>query len=289
MSSKQVINRMDVMRSYSSAFSRSAITDIIKYGDYSQLGWLYSEFGSKKDDVTSYGDYLKALYLEMVKNYRCEYVFKNELVGYIIKHYKKNNTVTYNELRVGKSIVDIAVFNGESSAFEIKTEFDSPRRLEKQLGDYQRLFDKCYVVVPAERVPDYIQCVDERIGVMSLSKSRTGIAIRTDREAVLNETIDSDLLISCLRTKEYEHVVKDYFGGLPDVSSYEMFDKCREMMMAIPNSVLKSAFCEMMKKRKANLEGLSDVPKELRQISLSLNLMPKEVSLLLNRLEKKLK
>ena len=113
MSSKQVINRMDVMRSYSSAFSRSAITDIIKYGDYSQLGWLYSEFGSKKDDVTSYGDYLKALYLEMVKNYRCEYVFKNELVGYIIKHYKKNNTVTYNELRVGKSIVDIAVFKDD--------------------------------------------------------------------------------------------------------------------------------------------------------------------------------
>ena len=289
MSSKQVKNRLDVLRSYSSAFSRSAIIDIIKYGDYRHLGWLYSEYGSKRDDVTNYGEYLKSLYLEMAKSYRCEYIFKNELVGYIIKHYKKTNTVTYNELRVGKSIVDIAVFNGESSAFEIKTEFDSPRRLEKQLNDYQRIFDKCYVVVPQEKVSDYIQCIDERIGVMSLSKSRKGIAIHTNRNALLNERIDSDLLISCLRTKEYERVVKDSFGDLPDVPSYEMYDKCKEMMRAIPNSVLKSSFCETMKKRKANLDGLADVPNELRQISLSLNLLPKDVSLLLNRLEKKLK
>lgn len=288
MSSKQVINRLDVLRSYSSAFSRSAITDIIKYEDYSHLGWLYSEFGSKRKSVASYGEYLKSLYLEMAKNYRCEYIFKNELIGYLIKHYKKTNTVTYNELKVGGSIVDMAVFNGESIAFEIKTEYDTPRRLEKQLDDYLRLFDKCYVVVPEEKGPDYIQCVDERIGVMSLSKSQKGITIRTNREAKVNETIDSDLLISCLRTKEYECVVKDYYGNLPEVSSYEMYEKCKEMMRTIPNSVLKSMFREMMKQRKASLQSLSVVPMELRQISLSLNLLPKDVSLLLNRLEKKI-
>ena len=288
MNSKQVINRLDMLRSYSSAFSRSAITDIIKYEDYSHIGWLYSEFGSKRKSVASYGEYLKSLYLEMANNYRCEYIFKNELIGYLIKHYKKTNTVTYNELKVGRSIVDMAVFNGESIAFEIKTEYDTPRRLEKQLDDYLRLFDKCYVVVPEEKVFDYIQCVDESIGVMSLSKSRKGMTIHTDREAMVNETIDSDLLISCLRTKEYERVVKDYYGNLPEVSSYEMYDKCKEMMRAIPNSVLKSRFREMMKQRKASLQSLSDVPMELRQISLSLNLLPKDVSLLLNRLEKKI-
>jgi len=279
---------LDVLRSYSSAFSRSAITDIIKYEDYSHLGWLYSEFGSKRKSVASYGEYLKSLYLEMAKNYRCEYIFKNELIGYLIKHYKKTNTVTYNELKVGRSIVDMAVFNGESIAFEIKTEYDTPRRLEKQLDDYLRLFDKCYVVVPEEKASDYIQCIDESIGVMSLSKSRKGITIRTNREAKVNETIDSDLLISCLRTKEYERVVKDYYGNLPEVSGYEMYDKCKEMMREIPNSVLKSMFREMMKQRKASLQSLSDVPMELRQISLSLNLLSKDVSLLLNRLEKKI-
>lgn len=288
MSSKQVLNRLDMLRSYSSAFSRSAITDIIKYGDYSRIGWLYSEYGSKQKSVASYGEYLKSLYLEMAKNYRCEYIFKNELIGYLIKHYKKTNTVTYNELKVGRSIVDMAVFNGESIAFEIKTEYDTPRRLEKQLDDYLRLFDKCYVVVPEEKASDYIQCVDERIGVMSLSKLRKGMTVHTDREAMVNETIDSDLLISCLRTKEYERVVKDYYGNLPEVSSYEMYDKCKEMMRAIPNSVLKSMFRETMKQRKANLQSLAVVPMELRQISLSLNLLPKDVSLLLNRLEKKI-
>lgn len=287
MSRKQVINKFDVLRSYSSAFSRNAITDIIKYQDYSYLRWLYSEFGSE-NSISNYGEYLKSLYLEMVKYYRCEYVFKNELVGYFIKYYKKTNTVTYNEFKVGKSIADIAVFNGESQAFEIKTDFDTPRRLEKQLTDYQKIFDKCYVVVPKERVQDYIHKVDKRIGVMSLSKSHRGITIHTIREAIANETIDSDLLISCLRTKEYERVVKDYYGSLPDVSSYEMYDKCKESMRAIPNSVLKTVFRETMKKRKADIQSLADVPNELRQITLSLNLQPRDISVLLNRLEKKI-
>lgn len=30
------------------------------------------------------------------------------------------------------------MFNGESKAFEIKTEYDTPRRLDKQMDDYKR-------------------------------------------------------------------------------------------------------------------------------------------------------
>jgi hypothetical protein len=43
-----------------------------------------------------------------------------------------------------------------------------------------------------------------------------------------------------------------------------------------------------MKKRKKDMLVLKNVPKELRQICLSMNLLPKDIDVLANRLEMKL-
>ncbi len=288
MVSKSSISQQDMLRNFSSAFSRSAITDIIKYEDYSYLNWLYSEYGDIKNRAKTYGEYLKSLYSALLNNYRCEYVYKNELIGHIVRHYKKTNTVAFNEFKVGDSIVDIALFNGESKAFEIKTEFDSPRRLEKQMGDYRKVFEKCYVVVPTEEIEDYSRCIDEEVGLLSLSKKSGGVTFQVCREAIPNETIDSDVLITCLRTKEYEQIIRDYYGDLPKVPDYDMYSECKKMMRAIPGKILRIALLELMKKRKKDMLVLKNVPKELRQICLSMNLLPKDIDVLANRLEMKL-
>lgn len=285
MASKSSIMQLDMLRDFSSAFSRSAITDIIKYEDYSYLNWLYSEYGDIKNRAKTYGEYLKSLYSALLNNYRCEYVYKNELIGYIVRQYKKTNTVAFNEFKVGDSIVDIALFNGESKAFEIKTEFDSPRRLEKQMGDYRKIFEKCYVVVPIEKVDDYARCVDDEVGLLSLSKNRGIVSFQEFRDAKPNETIDSDVLITCLRTKEYEQIIRDYFGFLPEVPDYDMYGECKKMMKVIPGKNLKTAFLELMKNRKKDMAVLRKAPKELRQVYLSLNLLPKDIDVLEDRLE----
>lgn len=288
MASKTSIKHLDMLRDFSSAFSRGAFTDIIKYEDYSYLNWLHSEYGSNKNEVVTYGEYLKSLYSEMLKNYRCEYVYKNELISHIVRQYKTTNTIAFNEFKVGDSIVDIALFNGESKAFEIKTEFDSSRRLDKQMRDYRKVFDKCYVVVPAEKIEDYAHCIDDEIGMLSLSKTRGRVIMQVFREATINETIDSDVLITCLRTKEYEQVIRDYYGELPKVPDYEMYEECKKIMRAIPKEKLKTSFLDLMKNRKKNIQVLLKVPKELRQIYLSMNLLPKDIDVLTDRLEMKL-
>lgn len=288
MVSKSSISQQDMLRNFSSAFSRSTITDIMKYMDYSYLNWLYSEYGNINNGIKTYGEYLKFLYSALLNNYRCEYVYKNELIGHILRHYKKTYTVAFNEFKVGDSIVDIALFNGESKAFEIKTEFDTPRRLEKQMSDYRKVFEKCYVVVPTEEIKNYSHCIDEEIGLLSLAKKRGGVTIQVCRDAIPNETIDSDVLITCLRTKEYEQVIRDYYGSLPKVPDYEMYGECKKMMRAIPGKNLKIAFLELMKKRKKDMLVLREAPKEFRQICLSMNLLPKDIDVLSNRLEMKL-
>ena len=119
------------LRSYSSAFSRHAFQDILLFDDFSHLNWLYrSEQNYLHGDT--YLDYFEWMYRCLVRGYRCEYVFKNEIVHHLIQRYKSKTSVIFNEFRVGKSVADLAFFNGESTAFEIKTEFDTDKRLVKQ-------------------------------------------------------------------------------------------------------------------------------------------------------------
>ena len=79
--------------------------------------------------------------IQLIKEYRNEYIFKNTIANKIIKGRHRLSNVTYiNEFRVVNSICDVAIFNGTSSAYEIKTELDNFDRLENQLADYKKGF-----------------------------------------------------------------------------------------------------------------------------------------------------
>ena len=219
----QTYNIMDRMRSYSSAFSRALFTDIIKYGDCSRLDAIHDRYDGKRKKEKTYFSYLKYLYRQISINYRCEYVYKNELIELLIKKYAHSNTVIFNEFRMQKSIVDLAMFNGNSRAFEIKTEYDTTRRLIGQLVDYTRVFQLCYVVIPANMLETYEKDIPPYIGIVLMRESGGALELDEARPAVENKNIDAGMMMKCLRTKEYENMVIEEFGKLPDVPYYEMY------------------------------------------------------------------
>ena len=142
---------MEMMRSYSSAFSRRVFSDIINYGDFSHLDYLMKNWSPKAKDGDTYLMLLRQIYRAMCKNYRCEYVYKNEIINkLLLNQFAGTRTVVFNEFRVADSIVDLAMFIGVSKAFEIKTEYDSKKRLAHQLEIYSKLFQECYIVIPRE-------------------------------------------------------------------------------------------------------------------------------------------
>ena len=278
---------MNRLRSYSSAFSRSVFYDILSYSDFSQLDWLYRNYDTNLSNGCSYMDYLSYVYKILTKSYRCEYVFKNEIINQLLlKRYGTKNTIAFNEFKVGDSIVDFAMMNGESKAFEIKTQLDTPRRLKKQMYDYRKIFNKCYVVVDVSECGYYANQLEEAVGIVALSYERGRIRLAEYRQAKKNIEIDSDILIRCLRTTEYENIVKRHFGKLPDVPSYKMFDACKDQFSLIDSSCLNRMFLEEVKKRKSATEYLKDSPHFLRQMILSLNLSSKNQETLISELHK---
>lgn len=275
------INRM---RSYSSAFSRGTMMDIIRFNDFEHLSWVYDNYDNGAIRVYSYLDYLKKIYRALVSNYRCEYVYKNEIIKELLKKYGTKSTSVFNEFKAGNSIADLAFFNGESKAFEIKTDLDTPKRLGKQIADYQRVFDKCHIVIPNDKYEQYCDAVAPEIGIITLSKIGRRINLEEKRAAINNDTIDVDVLLNILHTDEYKRLIIEEYGYLPSVSGHNMYGACRELMYGIPTYKLKSFFRDVVKGRRNNTALLKKAPSELRQLCLSLGLDEKGIKLLLTRL-----
>lgn len=281
-----LINTQDkeliMLRDISSAFSRSAFTDILNFNDYSHLEWLTSNYSFHK--ITTYNELLKNFYSIISKKYRCEYVYKNELIKKLLYLYGSNNTIYFNEFKVGNSIADIAMFNGESKAFEIKTEYDSPRRLNKQMTDYKRLFDKCYIVIPERMYEEYNKYTDSTNGIIVLKNYGGHITLQEIRHATQNSRFDTEMLMSCLRTEEYTNIVKALGFNTENIPGYDMFKYCHGIFKKIDSQKLKSLFLQEIKKRKNNTRFLKKYPMPLRQMMLSLNLSEKKANLLLEKL-----
>ena len=81
--------------------------------------------------------------LILLKYYPCEKTIKHALVNTLRD---KPNTVLF-EMPVLGSRVDIGRINGNSYAYEIKTELDSLKRIKKQVSDYSKVYEYIYIVI----------------------------------------------------------------------------------------------------------------------------------------------
>lgn len=279
---------LDRLRSYSSVFSRSVFTRMMKFDDFSAIDLVCKTYDS--DYIThqvTYGDYLDKMYLSLALKYRTEYVYKNSLLNMIVSIYRSRKITVFNEFKVGDSIADVATFNGKSCVYEIKTALDTPKRLASQTEDYLKFFQECYLVVPIEMVEDYAYSMDERVGVLTVREKRGNISISKYRAATTQtDNMDVDVLMRVLWIQEYESIIKRYFGKLPDVGYYEMYDACKEMMKRIPVEMLSKLTVDTIKKRKNSDLLFDNEKKNLTQMCLALNINMRQYAHLCDNLNK---
>lgn len=266
-------SNIEQLRSYSTIFSSTSFLRLIQKNDYSFLDKKIERFDSNfQDNNKTYRSYIRYIYNILQKEYRCEYIYKNSLINELIKDkYQFKSSIAINEFRVGKSIVDLAIFNGLSKAFEIKTELDSSKRLESQLTDYKQLFNKCYIITHESLGDKYLE-LDKDVGIVILNHRGGNLGLEEIRPARLNKKISSEIAIRSLQTKEYKNIIKQYFGKLPEVNSFEMFNTCLSMMKEISSEDLNKLFLQEIKKRILHKKTLNQCQRELKTICLSLNL-----------------
>lgn len=276
------------MRGYSSIFSSTYFLKLLQNDDYSFIDSKILQYDYPKigNSIDTYYDYIKYIYNELSKEYRNEYVYKNTFINeLLIKSYGLKDTIAINEFRVGDSIADIVLFNGTSKAFEIKTELDSNKRLNGQLADYRKIFKESYIVTHEALIEKYLK-EDDSVGIIALEEHSRSLKMIEIRPAKVNLEINSETVIRSIRTNEYKGIIKQYYGELPIMNSFNMFDICSDLLAQIPKEDLNKLFIEQLKKRKSNTIKIDSFFKELRQIGLAMNINDKMHQNLLVKLNK---
>lgn len=251
-------------------FSRPVLLDIARRGsaahiieDFRNLGIDVGRIGA------SAADFFEASFEAVNANYRCEYVYKTALANRIIFGRYSPRTASLNiELPVAGSIVDVAIFNGTSSAYEIKTEYDSNRRLSTQTPSYLKAFERVYVVVHPDMVAHYLDVIDNRVGVLSLNAKNQLKEVRASVKDVLR--VEPETIFRMLRREEVAKIVQEKFGPQPEIPNGLINAHYLKFFQELTSVEAHEVFVRAMKARMTSEEDISflrAVPKSLRALA----------------------
>ena len=282
----KVLYPIEQLRDYSSLFLRNEVLKWLN-DDYSKLKLIISKYDQSivNKDI-SYLRYLKYVYRVLKRDYPFEYIYKNEFLNqWVKKELGKGDSIVYNELRIGSATADIALFNGTSKVFEIKTSLDSDYRLSRQLNEYEKLFNEIYLIVPEQHLKKYLKCND-KIGIISYSTLHDNFVLQ--RKSVTQNHPDFSIAMNVLHTKEYRCIVSEYYGTLPEMNDFNQFEICEDLISKIPSADLNQLFIKTLKCRKINNLFFNKLNSEFNQICLSLNLNDINKHKLINKLNTKI-
>lgn len=209
---------------------------------------------------------IELLYHYLQKNYRNEYFYKNTLFNkQVMGMHSLNTTTALTEVPIHKSKADFIKINGKAIVYEIKTELDSLERLEHQLADYYKAFTTVNVVTHEsneEKVRELVSGTN--VGIMILTKrnqfSTRKIAVED------NSYLNKKTMFNVLRKYEFEAIINDYYGVLPETKPVFYYSACFELFNEIPLEKAYQLFVAELKKRNPIhvQDYLKHVPYELR-------------------------
>jgi len=192
--------------------------------------------------------FLNDIYKYLSDNYRNEYLYKNEIAKeLLLNRYSLKESWMLNEFRVGKCRADVVILNGTSTVYEIKSQFDSFKRLDDQIAAYRNVFDHIYVVtseVKAEQLSGQLPYI---VGIMSIADDNT---IKELKPSVSNkQNIKPEILFASLRKNEYLKVIDEIYGSVPEAPNTQIYNVCKTLFCNQKPELVHDKTMEVLKKR----------------------------------------
>lgn len=197
---------------------------------------------------TKLGDLIAHSYQILEQHYRHEYLYKNKLLNdYVQKQYALDDTILLNEFRVGQSIADAVLVNGTNKVFEIKTELDSPERLQSQLEDYYKAFTEVYVFTHTTLADKYLNLLPVHVGLLLYTANGSVYELRA--ATARTESLDNTFMMGSLRKAEYTKLVKQLVGFIPEATPAFYYRSCLEVLRQFPVEQVQKEYCNILKQR----------------------------------------
>jgi hypothetical protein len=156
-----------------------------------------------------------------------------------------------NEFRVGRSIADCVITNGHSTVYEIKTEFDDPSKLIKQMEDYQKAFRYIYLVIKEGYEDKYLSILNnelDEIGILVFKGNGCLPTIKQAREQT--RKLDITTMFSALKKPEYTAICKEIVGQQLAFTDVEHFTLSLEIAQSVSSQEFSQFFENQLKERR---------------------------------------
>ena len=249
-----MIQTKSIDRSYNYAISQIFGSSLLnKIGDdtheqnFKYLLTTCELYPAKKKWDFAYG--LELAYNYLKNNYRCEYVYKNEIANQLLLKYHSDNSATLlKEVASDNSIADIVIINGDTVAYEIKTELDNFDRLCSQLPSYENLYDLLYIVTYRGAVEKLESLLAPSIGIIILDDD--GI-LKTVKPAENNSSMFMpEKAVFSLRQSELVAAYERLEGKFPKMGTALIFEFCSIWYLSLEKKHAHKIFGEALKSRK---------------------------------------
>lgn len=247
-------------------FSRAVFSELIEYNCSSTLNEAIRTFVDNPYENT-YGQSIDLLYKILKKEYRNEYLYKNTLINkWIYGKYRPTTATALTEIPIGNAKADFIVINGNATVYEIKTELDNFDRLDGQIENYFKVFKHVNIVTCDSKAQVLKEKYsDSPVGIKVLTKKMTISDVKQDEE--YGDDIQPEELFKVLRKCEYENILKNHYGQLPDVSAFYYYETCKQMFTELDKKLAYNAWTQELKKRMQPDIQVKNIPEPLKLLS----------------------
>ncbi len=261
-------------RSINRIFTKKVIGDLIKNGSSDVFDYVVQRYLVDPESKT-YGEIISEIYTCLGEYHRNEYYYTNTLLNkLLVGIHSVNTTTALSQVRIADHIADFVMINGEGRVYEIKSDLDNLERLSDQLCDYFKAFSKVSILSSEnerehiEYILDGLGDIGDAVGIYVLTENDTIFSKTNGREPKeYNENLEYRNLFTLLRKKEYENIIKLYFGEIPQVAPVFHFKTCLSLFSQIPIlTAQKMAFAELKKRNKITKVAFENIPKELKSV-----------------------
>lgn len=265
----------NILRDQAKVFSASYLIDLMNGRRLDHFKDIYQTANiNNHHDNTSIKSILNSYYSSLLESYQNEYVYKNKLIKSIKSNEQTNRFSLITEIDVGAdSRVDMALFSSSSHAFEIKTEFDSLNRLDKQLQDYSKAFEFVWAVTSENKVENLARRLESSIGIQYMNSDNELMIFRNAESNI--DKITHEGLFTLLRQKEFIQLLKIHYGAVYYDGTFESRKKLFEMFKEILSHEAHTYTVNLLKNRVKHYKLSSiwnSLPESLFTIGLNTNI-----------------
>lgn len=156
-----------------------------------------------------------------------------------LKDYKE--CYIYEEFTVpsGKARADVVAVNGHVIAYEIKSDYDSLKRLETQIPEYDLNFEMNYIVSGKKLLHDLEKIIPSYWGIILVEKNFKGkITISFQRKAKLNPNLSFENFIALLTSEEVKRIAINQPTITKTYSNFQIRNLFKQDLVKILNENL---------------------------------------------------